>query len=101
MFLSWKANQLNFNDKLIKSAYVVNQQVVDWTIKIKKNINKKDKILFLGISYKKDVDDIRESAALKIFKEFKIIRKNNVDYYDPLVSHVNLNKEIIPSLKKL
>ena len=102
MFLSWKANQLNFDDKLIKSAYVVNQQVVDWTIKkIKKNINKKDKILFLGISYKKDVDDIRESAALKIFKEFKIIRKNNVDYYDPLVSHVNLNKEIILSLKKL
>ena len=37
------------------------------------------------MSYKKDVDDIKEeSAALKIFKKFKIIRKNNVDYYDHL-----------------
>lgn len=101
MFLYWKGEKLNLKNKLIKSAFDINEQTINWTLKkIKKITNPNNKLLFLGISYKKDVDDIRESASLKIFMKLRKTYKS-VDYHDPLVPKLITKKEKINSIKKI
>ena len=51
---------------------------------------KNKKILIIGITYKKNVEDLRESAPLKIFKKLKN-KKINVDYHDNFINQINLN----------
>ena len=76
-----------FKTKFINLASQTNIKTTKWTInKIKLNLkNKKvNKILLLGLAYKKNIEDTRESAAIKIFENF---RSNNfkIDYCDPYV----------------
>ena len=67
--------------------------------KIKKKLRdnrieyKKDKIIFAGLTYKKDVSDMRNSQSLKIFNYFKKIN-SNIFGLDPYLER-NLNKKII------
>ena len=66
----------------------------------KKKIKKK--ILLIGMAYKENVNDYRESPALKIFVELN--KKFSVDYYDPFINqikHKNKNYKIINKLKKI
>jgi UDP-N-acetyl-D-glucosamine dehydrogenase len=59
-------------------------------------------VLLLGLSYKKNIEDTRESASLKIFKELYQNKKIKVDYYDPYV-HFYKFKQIIskPLIKSI
>ena len=75
-YLSWKAKSKNFFSKYIDLANKTNQEmplyVVSRVSKLlrKKKINlAKSKLLIVGLSYKKNVSDFRESPALKVFKE--------------------------------
>jgi UDP-N-acetyl-D-glucosamine dehydrogenase len=89
-YLYWKANQYGFNSKFIKVATKINSTINSFiekkiikTLK-KKNINiYKAKILVLGIAYKKNIDDLRESGSVKIIKS--LLRKNikNIWWSDP------------------
>ena len=98
-YLSWRAKKYKFETKFIRLAGDINQKVTNWTInniiKIirKKKINlKRCKILILGVAYKADIDDLRESPALKIISFFKR-KKINFDYCDPYINkirHLNL-----------
>lgn len=91
MFLYWKAKRLKINANFIKLSAETNSMVINFLIKkikaeLKKiNINiKKSKILILGVAYKKNIDDLRESASIKLINYF--IKKNlikNIDWYDP------------------
>ena len=68
--------------------------------KIKKNLIKKNnKILIIGVTYKKDVDDVRESPVIKIFQNLS--HKNSVDFYDPYVNKILLKKTSLFSIKNL
>ena len=88
-YLSWKAREYDFATRFIELAGEVNTampyHVVD---AIGEALNKKKKsvngakLLVLGVAYKKDVDDLRESPSLKIM-ELLIGRGANVDYNDP------------------
>jgi UDP-N-acetyl-D-glucosamine dehydrogenase len=88
-YLSWKAREYDFATRFIELAGEVNTampyHVVD---AIGEALNKKKKsvngakLLVLGVAYKKDVDDLRESPSLKIM-ELLIQRGANVDYNDP------------------
>ena len=88
--LSWKAKQLNFETKFIKLSGEINTYIIKSIFnKIKKIINKKNKkILIMGVAYKKNIDDYRESPALKIFQ---LLNKEKIrfSYYDPYVSEIN------------
>jgi len=92
-YLTWKAKEVDFPTKFIELAGEINTRmpyyVVDRTIEALnargKAINGA-KILVLGIAYKKDVDDQRESPALKIISLFKK-RGARVSYHDPYVPH--------------
>ncbi len=75
-YLSWKAKQYGFNTGFIELAGEINRSMPDWVIsKIADALNilglsvKNSKILVLGISYKQDVDDLRESPSLEIISK--------------------------------
>lgn len=110
-YLSWKAKSFNFQARFIELAGEINSlmpsYVVDRTLAIlnkhKKCLNG-SKILLLGIAYKPDVSDVRESPALEIIEE---IVKNGglVSYNDPYVPEIEIGnknyKSISLQLKKI
>lgn len=90
-YLTWKAKKLGVHTKFIELAGEINNsmpaKVVDKGLSIlkenKKNI-KMSKILLLGLAYKKDVDDMRESPAIKIMELFEK-EGAEVSYSDPFI----------------
>ena len=90
-YLDWKAREYGFHTSLIQASGIINDRMPEYcveraekvlnTLKIPMN---GAKILVLGIAYKNDIDDYRESPALKIIEELK---KNLaiVDFYDPFI----------------
>ena len=81
----------NNNIKSISSSILVNKKTTQKVVKkILSQINykKKEKILCLGISYKDNVDDIRESPAVKIINKLKKHIKH-VGIYDPINTSLN------------
>jgi UDP-N-acetyl-D-glucosamine dehydrogenase len=93
-YLSWKAKEYGHSSRFIELAGELNLSTQSWVLsKISESLNIKNlsisqsKILVLGIAYKPDVDDARESPALNIFSE---LYKNgaDVDYSDPYFSEL-------------
>jgi len=98
VFMSWLAKKNNSESKFINLSVQANKRVTDWTIKnIIQRLKKKSKIILLGLTYKKDVNDMRESPSLKIFKSL-ILKKYNVKYYDPYVKNVKINNKFYSSI---
>jgi UDP-N-acetyl-D-glucosamine dehydrogenase len=90
-YLTWKAREYGFPTRFIELAGEINtsmpQYVVDKVIDALNNKGKSiknSKILILGLSYKKDVDDVRESPSLEIIAHLKN-KGAKVDYNDPHV----------------
>ncbi len=88
-YLSWKAREYDFSTRFIELAGEVNTampyHVVDAIAEALNNRRKSlngSRILVLGVAYKKDVDDLRESPSLKIM-ELLAARGAEVDYNDP------------------
>jgi len=93
-YLSWKAKQYDFRTKFIELAGEVNvampYYVVDKTVEALNEHSKAlkgSKILVLGLAYKKDVDDLRESPSLTIIELLRQ-RGATVSYNDPFFPHV-------------
>lgn len=107
-YLAWMAREKDFVTKFITLAAEINEDmpfyVRSMVIKeiAKQPITMKDaKVLMLGMAFKKDVDDLRHSPALKITELLFEDGINNVDYYDPYISKLNLNNERMRSLELL
>lgn len=90
-YLTWKAKEYDFNTRFIELAGEVNTQQPYYVVqKVAEVLNlhekslKGSRILIVGIAYKKDVSDMRESPALKIFE---LLEEKGVivEYYDPYV----------------
>ena len=110
-YLSWKAKEFGINAQFIELSGEVNRSMPDFVIsKVFTELNKTgktistSKILAIGVSYKKDVDDYRESPALSIIEKLSNL-KASISYHDPFVqnlsigddnlSNINLTKEVI------
>ena len=102
IFISWTAKKYNFKTKFIDLSANINQQIALWTVnKIKnylKRIKQNKKILILGVTYKQDVNDLRESASIKILKKIKGFNKTLVEFYDPFVKEIRINGKIMKSI---
>ena len=90
-YLSWKAREYGFHTSMIESSMMINDRMPEYTVeRSSKILNRFQKalngsrVLLLGVAYKQDIDDYRESPALRVLEEFQ---KNGaaVDYYDPFV----------------
>jgi len=93
-YLTWKAREVGVNARFIELAGEVNNSMPDWVVdKTIRAINRSGKsvqgarILVLGVAYKKNIDDMRESPAVEII-ELLLAEGANVDYSDPYVPHV-------------
>ena len=92
-YLSWKAREYDFATRFIELAGEVNTampyHVVDAVaaaLNERQRSIKGSKILLLGMAYKKDVDDLRESPSLKLL-ELLTERGAHIDYNDPSFPH--------------
>jgi UDP-N-acetyl-D-glucosamine dehydrogenase len=107
-YLSWKAKEYDFNTRFIELAGEVNEAMPEFvTLQVAKALNTQkkamngSKILMLGMSYKKDIDDLRESPSLTIIE---LLRKEGAEvlYNDPFHPkvgrgrHYNLNMTSTP-----
>ena len=97
LYLSWKAKKLGFKTKMIDLASFTNHFMPEYvTERVERILNKnsiklnKAKILILGVTYKPNVKDLRESPALDIIEKL-IQKKANVNYFDPLVPYLKIN----------
>lgn len=99
LYLSWKMKEMNYNARFIELAseintnmprYVVNR-VLD-AMNDRGKVLKGSKVLVLGVAYKPDIDDVRESPALDVIALLKK-KGANVSYHDPYISIIHHEKE--------
>ncbi len=104
-YLSYRAKEYNFWTRFIELAGEINEQMphfvvtkVIWALNLSKKPVNASKILIWGLSYKKDVGDVRESAASDVI--FDLLRKGaKVDYFDPYVNKFRVDNKILKSVK--
>jgi len=106
-YLSWKAREYGFHTTMIEAAANINDRMPEYCAdRISRILNREkkslngSKILILGVAYKQEIDDYRESPALTLIKELEK-RGATVDYYDPYVpeySYKGQNKKRIRDL---
>jgi UDP-N-acetyl-D-glucosamine dehydrogenase len=106
-YLSWKAREYGFHTSMIEASMMINDKMPEYVVeRIAKALNKKGKpinnadILILGIAYKQDIDDYRESPAIKVIREL-LKWGANIEYYDPHVKEFSSDEMIMKGLPKL
>ncbi|MDD4879139.1 MAG: nucleotide sugar dehydrogenase [Candidatus Omnitrophica bacterium] len=106
IYLAWKARIQGFEPRFIDLASKVNADMPEYVAeRISRSLNnrfgkavKGAKILILGLSYKKDVTDTRESPAYEVMEKLKE-RGAVISYYDPFVPSAVLNGHKMRSIK--
>ena len=93
-YLYWKARKVGISANFIKLAAETILKVINYIkSKIIKIINKNNltikntRILILGLAYKKNMDDLRESASLKIIDNLNKNKFKQLSYYDPHIKN--------------
>lgn len=99
-YLTWVAKRYDFTTSFIELAGEINTMMPYYVVeKCIEGLNKQgksikgSKILIIGIAYKKDIDDIRESPAFKIMKILEKKEVEKIDYYDPYVKEVKKTRQ--------
>ena len=106
-YLTWKAREYGFHTSMIEASMTVNDGMPEWVAsRAARILNQHQKamngsnVLVLGVAYKQDIDDYRESPALRVIERVKA-RGANVTYYDPWVSEYTYRGEIATSIPEL
>ncbi|HMB70802.1 MAG TPA: nucleotide sugar dehydrogenase [bacterium] len=104
LYLSWKAKVNGFHPRLIDVAVQVNQEMpthivgkVRESLKALKKELKGSKILIVGVAYKRNTDDVRESPAIEIIQQL-VAAGAIVEFSDPFVSELSSNGTRLVSL---
>ena len=100
-YLSFKTRQIGQPVRFVELAQEINNSMPNYVIsRISELMNKKEillknsKILVLGVAYKKDIGDTRESPAIDIIESL-LDKSVEVSFYDPFVDELIVNKESI------
>jgi UDP-N-acetyl-D-glucosamine dehydrogenase len=96
-YLSWKARQHGFDSRFISLAEEVNSRMPEHVVQLvadglndERKAMKGSNVLLLGVAYKKDINDVRESPALSIIDRLRA-KGANVRYHDPFVAEVRFD----------
>lgn len=104
-YLEWKAKEVNFNTRFINLAGEINRKMPEFTVeKAERVLNKsgvamsRSKILVLGVAYKKDIDDWRESPSTILME---LLKKRGADVvcHDPFVPEFKILGEKMTSVE--
>ena len=96
-YLSWKAREFGFHTSMIESSMMINDKMPEYCVERAMrilNAHKKAlngaKVLVLGVAYKQDIDDYRESPAIPVID---ILKENgaDVEFFDPYISFFKEN----------
>ena len=106
LYLSWKLKAFNYNARFIELASEINTKMPEHVVELigdalngaRKSVNG-SKLLILGVAYKRNVDDVRESPALDIIRLLRA-KGARVAYSDPFVPRLDIGKgETLASVK--
>ena len=96
LYLYWKAKHHGFSSKFIKLSADINSRMPHYAVECLAGVLKKkrkklnnSRILVLGVTYKKDVKDLRKSPSLKLI-EILQDKKCRVDYHDPFIPYLRI-----------
>jgi UDP-N-acetyl-D-glucosamine dehydrogenase len=99
LYLSWKMKEMNYNARFIELASEINTNMPRYVVsRILDAMNdrgqvlKGSKVLVLGVAYKPDIDDVRESPALDVIALLKK-KGAQVSYHDPYIPQIHHDKE--------
>lgn len=99
LYLSWKLKEMNYNAKFIELASEINTNMPRYVVtRVLEALNDRGKplkgsrVLVLGVAYKPDIDDARESPA---FDVIALMKKKGalVEYHDPYIPHIHHEHE--------
>jgi UDP-N-acetyl-D-glucosamine dehydrogenase len=103
-YLSWKMRSLNYKTRFIELASEINAEMPIFVVdKVRDALNRNKKavngsrILVLGVAYKRDIDDVRESPALDVIRLLEADGAH-VDYHDPHVPSIREDGKVMTSV---
>ncbi len=106
-YLSWKAREFGFHTSMIEASMMINDRMPEYTVeragKILNNHKKSlngSKVLVLGVAYKQDIDDYRESPAIRVIEEFEKTGAH-IDFYDPFIPEFRENGVSMKGIEKI
>ena len=106
-YLSWKAREYGFHTSMIESSMMINDRMPEYCAERAGQIlNNQEKslknarILVLGVAYKQDIDDYRESPAIRVIEELEK-EQALVDYYDPWIPQYREKGKTVKGLPEL
>ncbi len=104
-YLSSKAKEYNFHTRFIELAAEINENMPEYIVtRISEALNthskslKGSKVLVLGVTYKKDIEDLRESPSEHVI-QLLLGKKAEVDYNDPYIPQLRINDKLMKSVK--
>jgi UDP-N-acetyl-D-glucosamine dehydrogenase len=99
-YLSWKAREYGFHTSMIESSMMINDRMPEYCVeRAGKILNRHRKalngakVLILGVAYKQDIDDYRESPAIRVINELEKAG-SQVVFYDPWVSEYREHNQV-------
>lgn len=98
LYFQWKAKDFNLSSALIEEALNINARMPKEIVKQieemqpKENETRHSTILLIGLTYKKDVNDVRESPAIEVF-ELLLQEGYNVLFHDPLIPEWTIDNQ--------
>ncbi len=106
-YLSWKAREYGFHTSMIESSMMINDQMPEYCVeRASKILNRHAKamngakVLVVGVAYKQDIDDYRESPALRVIEVLNR-EQANVDFYDPWIDEYKYKGEKHQGIKEI
>ena len=107
-YLSWKAREYGFHTSMIESSMMINDKMPEYCVdRAAKLLNRRakkamngSKVLVLGVAYKQDIDDYRESPALRVIEELEK-EGAEVVYFDPWVKEYKFKGQVRQSIPAL
>lgn len=106
-YLSWKAREYGFHTSMIESSMMINDRMPEYVVgRAGKILNRFEKslkgarVLVLGVAYKQDIDDYRESPALRVLDLLKL-EGAKADFYDPWIKRYRYKGEYFEGLDQI
>lgn len=106
-YLSWKAREYGFHTSMIESSMMINDKMPEYCVeRAGKILNRHEKalknsrVLVVGVAYKQDIDDYRESPAIRVIEELEK-EQAKVEFFDPWIMQYREKGEVRTGIQKI